>query len=381
MEQKTLNIGIIGFGAMGKTHAYAIKNLPFFFGDLPFSVNIKGVATRSMEKSRAVAASYDIPVATTNENDLIYDPEIDVIDICTPNICHFETAKKALLTGKHVYCEKPLCDNAKDALALAELAKKSGLVAMTVFNNRHLTAVMRAKQLIEEGRLGRILHFDMQYLHNSCIDPDRTVGWKQDGEICGRGGVLFDLGSHVLDLAVFLCGKMKSVSAGGQIAYPTHKKANGEDWQTNAPEAFYMMLETKEGAHGMITVSKLTTGANDDLSFAVYGERGSLRFSLMQPNFLEFYDATTPGKPQGGVRGYTAIECVGRAPAPAGSFPSPKAPTGWLWGHVMSIYRLLDAIFHDTPVSPDFTDGAYVQHLMELALRADEQGCRLEVEP
>ena len=379
MKDNLIKIGMIGFGAMGKTHTYAVQNLPFFFDTLPFSAKIEGIVTRTEKKSSAVANAYGIPLASVNEDDLIYHPDIDAIDICTPNICHFETAKKALLAGKHVYCEKPLCDNERDAYELAELAERRGLVAMTVFNNRHLTAVMRARQLIDEGRIGRILHFDMQYLHNSCIDPDRTVGWKQDRTVCGDGGVLFDLGSHALDLAVFLCGKFSTVCGKGQIAYKTHKTKEGTDWQTNAPEAFYIMATTAEGAHGMITVSKLTTGANDDLSFAVYGERGSIRFSLMQPNFLEFYDTAAADKPQGGVRGYTRIECVGRAMAPAGVFPSPKAPVGWLSGHVMSMYRFLEAVHNTKPCAPTFRDGAYVQRLMALALRSDAEGRALEV--
>lgn len=379
MKKSTLKIGMIGFGVMGKTHTYAVQTLPFFFSDLPFHATVAGVVTRSPQKSNAVAAAYGIPLVSCDEDELIYNPDIDAIDICTPNILHYETAKKALLAGKHVYCEKPLCDTYERAAELAALAKDRGLVNMTVFNNRHLTAVIRARQLIEEGRLGRILHFDMQYLHNSCIDPDRTVGWKQTNELCGEGGVLFDLGSHVLDLAVYLCGEFKSISGKSQIAYPTHKTSTGEEWQTNAPEAFYMTATTASGAVGMITVSKLTSGACDDLHFAIYGERGSLRFSLMQPNFLEFYDATVSDKPQGGTRGYTQIECVGRAPAPGGVFPAPKAPVGWLTGHVMSMQRFLQAIYNGTSAAPDFAQGAYVQLLMALALRSDKLGTAQEV--
>ncbi|MBQ2757117.1 MAG: hypothetical protein IJF31_01410, partial [Clostridia bacterium] len=112
---------------------------------------------------------------------------------------------------------------------------------------------------------------------------------------------------------------------------------------------------------------------------AIYGERGSVRFSLMQPNFLEFYDATVSDKPQGGTRGYTQIECVGRAPAPGGVFPAPKAPVGWLTGHVMSMGRFLEAVYHGTEADPDFESAAYVQYLMDVALRADKQGRSLEV--
>ena len=140
-----------------------------------------------------------------------------------------------------------------------------------------------------------------------------------------------------------------------------------------------MTVETLTGAVGMLTVSKLTQGANDDLSFAIYGEKGALRFSLMQPNFLHFYDTEAPVSPLGGTRGFTAIECVGRYNPPAGKFPAPKAPTGWLMGHVMSMYRFLDAVATGKPATPDFSDGAYVQLLMELLLSSAADGRVKEV--
>ncbi|MBQ3063264.1 MAG: Gfo/Idh/MocA family oxidoreductase [Clostridia bacterium] len=376
---KNLKIGLLGFGAMGKTHTYAVKNLPFYFDALPFTATVAGVATRHAESAKRAAAAFDIPLATEGEDDLIYNKDIDIIDICTPNICHFESAKKALLAGKHVYLEKPLTATDAEAASLAALAKETGLTCMTVFNNRHLAAVTRAKQLIDEGRLGRILHFDVQYLHNSCLDKARTVGWKQDADICGEGGVLFDLGSHALDLAVYLCGKLRTVQGRGQIGVDTHRLPDGSAWQTNAPEAFYMTVETLSGAVGMLTVSKLTQGASDDLSFAIYGEKGALRFSLMQPNYLYFYDTEAPAAPIGGTRGFTAIECVGRYAPPAGKFPAPKAPTGWLMGHVMSMYRFLDAVAAGKPASPDFADGAYVQHLMSRLLDSAKDGSVKEV--
>ena len=380
MKKQEIRIGLIGFGAMGKTHTYAVQNLPLFISDLPFTAKITGVCTRTLEKSQRIADAFRFPIATDCEDELIRNPDIDVIDICTPNICHYETALKALAAGKHLYCEKPLCDNAADALALAERARSSGRICTTVFNNRHLAAVMRAKQLIDEGRIGRILHFDFAYLHNSCTDPDKAAGWKQDATVCGKGGVLFDLGSHILDLAVFLCGKFRTIQGKGQIAFPTRRGLDGNPWQTDAPEAFYMMVETAAGAHGMLTASKLTTGVNDDLNFAIYGERGALRFSLMDPNFLEFYDATAPAAPIGGERGFTRIECVGRYPEPAGAFPSPKAASGWLRGHLMSMYHFLDAVYTGKQKAPDFTDGAYVQHLMDLAMRSDADGTAKAVE-
>ncbi|MBQ7316681.1 MAG: Gfo/Idh/MocA family oxidoreductase [Clostridia bacterium] len=367
---KHINIGLIGFGFMGKTHLWSVKNLPFFY-DLPFTAEVAAVCASAdhPERSEAVAKTYGIPRAA-GEAAIIHDPTIDVIDICTPNPHHFETAKAALRAGKHVLCEKPLTVTAAEARELADLARASGLTCGTVFNNRYLAPVMRAKQLIDTGRLGRILSFDFSYKHNSCIDPDRRVGWKQTAE--AGGGTLFDLGPHVIDLCHFLCGKVAAVTARSQIAFPTHLRSDGSVWETNADEAFYMICELESGAIGNITVSKLTQGANDELSFSVCGTLGSLSFSLMDPNYLNFYDATVEGSPIGGVRGQTRIECVGRYPSPATGFPTPKAPVGWLRGHIGSMAAYLTAVYEDRPASPSFADGAYVQSVMEAAQQSAE---------
>ena len=368
---KHLHIGLIGFGFMGKTHLWAIKNLPFFY-DLPFTAEVSTVCASAQhpEKSAEISRAYGIP-RYADEAAIINDPQIDVIDICTPNPCHFETAKAALRAGKHILCEKPLTVTAAEGFELAQLAQASGLTCGTVFNNRYLAPVMRAKQLIDEGRLGHILSFDFSYKHNSCIDPDRRVGWKQTAE--AGGGTLFDLGPHVIDLCHFLCGRITTVIAKSQIAFPTHLKSDGSLWETNADEAFYMICSLENGAVGNITVSKLTQGANDELTFSINGTKGSLAFSLMDPNYLQFYDATAEGSPIGGVRGYTRIECVGRYPAPATSFPPPKAPVGWLRGHIGAMAAYLSAVNQNRPTSPSFDDGAYVQAVMEAAQKSADR--------
>ena len=379
MEKRDIRIGLLGFGFMGKTHTFAVRNLPFYCGELPFRASIHGVATRTLAKSETVAAEFGIPLFTDHEDDLIYSPEIDVIDICTPNVLHTDTVRRALAAGKHILCEKPLADTLANAEEMATLAAKSNRICTVVFNNRHLSAVRRAKQLIEEGRIGRILSFDFRYLHNSCTDPEKKAGWKQMAEVCGKGGVLFDLGSHIIDLAVYLCGGFRKVTGKSQIAFPTHIGPDGKPWQTDASEAFYILAETASGAHGTLTASKLATGTNDDLSFAIYGTKGSLRFSLMDPNYLEFYDNTAPHAPYGGLGGFTRIECVGRYPAPAGSFPSPKAAQGWIRGHVMGMYSFLQSVYTGVQEGPTFAEGAYVQRIMEAALASAADGSERSV--
>ena len=375
---KKLRIGLIGFGAMGKVHSFSVQNLKFYYPSLDFDAEIYGVCTTNYERSKAIAEKYNFTLAAKCEDELIYNENIDIIDICTPNIYHYETIKKAIAAGKHIYCEKPLCVTAKQAEEVAKLAKESGLICNIVFNNRHMSSVMRAKELIDEGRLGRILSFSGEYLHNSCTDVGRPAGWKHNKDICG-GGVLFDLGSHIIDLIYMLCGEFEAVNGMAQIGFPVRKGADGNEWSTNADEAFYMTCKLKCGAIGTITASKLVQGANDDLSFAIHGDKGSIKFSLMDPNFLYFYDATDKSGALGGECGYKAIECVGRFPAPGGTFPAPKAPTDWLRGHVGGVYSFLNSVVTGIPSAPTFADGAHVQKIMEAAYLSSQKHCEVSL--
>ncbi len=364
-----LRLGLVGFGFMGKTHLYAVRQLPFFYRTdaLGYTAEVVSVCASSKASAQA-ATAYGIPRAVDSAEAIVADPSVDIVDICSPNPHHFEVARAAIRAGKHVLCEKPLTVTVAEAEELCALAEANGVVCGTVFNNRFLLPVMRAKDLIAEGRLGRILSFDFTYRHNSCIDPTRRAGWKQKADF--GGGTLADLGPHVIDLCHYLCGELAWVSGRGQIAFPTHLSPDGTEWHTNADEAFYLLGGTAEGAVGNITVSKLTQGANDELTFSVWGERGALSFSLMQPNYLSFYDATASAE----TRGYVQIECVGRYPSPASGFPAVKAPQGWLRGHIGCMQNFLSAVAEGKTCEPSFADGLYVQRIMEAARASERTG-------
>lgn len=380
--EKNINIGLLGFGFMGRTHAFSVASLPFYYEGLDFRAKYAAVCTSRIETARAASEKFSLGYATVNEDDILNDPDIDVIDISTPNVFHYETAKKAILAGKHVLCEKPLTVTAEQARELDALASeafvKNGQVCGMVFNNRHIASIRHAKELIEGGKIGRILSFDFKYLHNSCIDPERTVGWKQDKEICGAG-TLFDLGSHIVDLCRYLCGEFSEVYAKEQIAFPTHRTAAGEIWETNADEAVYMTATLACGAVGTLTAGKIHVGENDGLTFAIYGTEGTLKFDLMEMDWLYYYDANACGGNFGGLRGFTKIECVGRYPSPAGKFPSPKAPDGWLRGHIGSMYAYLSAISAGRQASPSFADGARVQEILEAAHISHTEGKAIKI--
>ena len=191
MKKKEIGIGLCGYGAMGRTHAYALAALPYYYDVLPFSARIVAVHTAHADSAQTAAQALSCRAAATLE-ELLCDPAVDVVDICTPNHTHFSVAKEALAAKKAIYMEKPLCVGAAQARELAALAKQSNVCTQVVFNNRYLSAVLRAKELIDGDRLGRLLSFHFAYRHQSAVDPRRTPTWKQDAA-CG-GGVLRDLG-------------------------------------------------------------------------------------------------------------------------------------------------------------------------------------------
>ena len=371
MKTKKINIAVIGTGAMGRTHSYCAANLPFFYENLPFKPVLHTICSRDEQKGENLRDEWGFLHSESDINKILANPEIDVIDICTPNTHHFEMLLSAFSHKKHIYCEKPLVISTEQASKV--LANAGEQIYAVVFHNRFYPAILRAKQLIESNCIGRIMSFRCAYLHNSNIDANKPVGWKQDAS--HGGGTLFDLGSHAIDLTRFLCGEFQEIFGKSQIFFPIRKGIDGEKWQTNADDAFYMTVKSASGAIGTIEANKLATGTNSELYLDIYGENGALRFDLMQPNYLEFYDSSKSDGDFGGERGFTKLECVQRYPAP-NVFPAVKAPIGWLRAHVHSYYLYLDSVYNGTlnNLLPSLNDGAVVQKIMEKAYLSDKNG-------
>ena len=380
---KNINIAILGTGFMGKTHTYSVKNLPFYYEGGDFRAVLHTVYTRDEAKAKDFAERHGFLHYTNDLDKVINDPEIDVVDICTPNHCHYETLVKAISAGKHILCEKPVVTNMEDAAKIEKLLRDNPeIIHRVVFNNRHLPAIMRAKQLFDEGKIGRVLTFRSAYLHSSVLNLEKNAGWKQTAQ--SGGGVLFDIGSHAIDLFLNITSsdpscRPRMITGQSQIAYPERKGMDGTVWKTDADEAFYMICTLKNGAVGTFEGSKVAQGTNDDLSIEIRGDKGALKFSLMEPNYLYWYDATKPEAALGGERGYTAIECVGRYDAPATAFPSVKAPVGWLRGHVQNMYSFLEDVSAGRQSEPSIYHGLYINRIMDAALRSDISGAREEI--
>lgn len=367
---KTIKIGIIGWGFMGRTHAHALRAMPLFYPGAGFRAEIAGICSRRLEKAREAAEELNVPYYTDDYRQLLAREEIDAVSVCTPNALHEEIALAALKAGKHLYIDKPLADTAQGARRIADQAKKSGVFTRMVFNNRYLPVTLRARELVDQGRIGRVLSFEGRYLHSGSIDPNKPIGWKQTLQ----GGVLLDLGSHVLDLITWLCGYPEAVFCAQRTLYDTRPTREGGATRDLSDDQTLMLLRLPGGAMGQVEASKIATGANDELTVEIRGEKGALAFDLMQPNYLRFYDNTRPEAPLGGERGFQWIETVARYPAPGGTFLPPKNSIGWDRGHLHCYYTFLDCLARGTAPDNGVGEGARLQMLMERAAQSAAQG-------
>lgn len=364
---KTISVGVIGWGFMGKTHTHALRSIALFYPNIDFQIKLRCICTRRIEKAQEAMHDAGFETCTNNWRELIAMEDIDVVSICTPNQEHEEMAIAALQAGKHVYLDKPVAVTGESALRIAEAAKKASGKTCVAFNNRFTPAMLRAKQLIDEGRLGRIMHFEARYLHSGSIEPDKPIGWKQQLQ----AGTLLDMGSHVLDLITWMIGYPARALCRTRVLYPQRPTRDGGFETQLADDHALMLLEMPDGALGTIEASKIATGSNDDLTLELRGEKGALHWNLMDPNYLDFYDATLPSAPIGGFRGFTRIETVARYPAPGGTFLPPKNTLGWERGHMHCYYSFLDAVVHDKSIENTIEAGAKLQCLMDKMLESN----------
>jgi predicted dehydrogenase len=366
-------VGIIGFGMIGKVHAYAYRTLPLCYDPAPLETRITHVVTSRAETAEKARRTLGADVAATDARAVTENPDIDIVHVCTPNHLHKDALLSAMRGQKHIYCEKPLVATMAEAEEVrAALPDYRGVAQMT-FQNRFYSATMRAKQLLEAGALGEVLEFRASYLHGGNADPESPMRWRLSA--AAGGGVIADLGSHVLDLVDWLIGPFRSVMAESRIAYPQRPAAAGAAQRVtvDAEDSVTALVRMQSGATGTIAATKLATGSEDELRIEIHGSRGAVRFNGMAPHWLEYYDAAVAAGPLGGSRGWTRIDCGQRYPPPATGFPSPKAALGWVRSHVACLASFLEAVAHNRPAVPGLDQGIRVQHWMDGLRRSAAQ--------
>ncbi|MCL2711558.1 MAG: Gfo/Idh/MocA family oxidoreductase [Planctomycetaceae bacterium] len=365
---KHYRVGILGFGMIGKVHAYAYAAMPFYSEPMDATFRVTHVATARQETAERAKAMCGAKIATTDYQQITENPDIDIVHICTPNDLHAETLLSAIAHRKKIYCDKPLTASLDEAMQIQATLDESNYTETNqmTFHLRFFPALIRAKKLLDADALGRILQFRIGFFHSSSASAALPFKWKHTKS----GGAVRDIGSHMLDLTLHLLGQFESVLAETTLAFSQRKDATGELRNVESEDAVSMLVRMQSGAKGVIEATKLATGNEDEMILEIHGERGAIRFRLMQPHYLEFFDATESDRPLGGDSGWKLILCGGRYELPDNDFPSPKSSLGWQRAHVACLSNFLHAVVENRQTVPDLRQGIAVDRLVDAVLRS-----------
>ncbi|GIV83498.1 MAG: dehydrogenase MviM [Candidatus Roseilinea sp.] len=353
-QAPTIGVGMLGYAFMGKAHSNALKKLPYMMYPPVAIPRLVAIAGRNKAAVREAAKRYGYEKAYTDWRKLIDDPDVQVFDNGGPNNIHAEPNIAAAKAGKHVISEKPLGRNAEECWEMWQAVKKAGVKHMVAFNYRFVPAVRLAKELIDQGKLGRIYHFRACYLQEWIADENFPMVWRLDKRIAGSGA-LGDLGSHIIDLARFLVGEPKSLMA-RTGTFITERSANGKRAKVTVDDAFEAVVEYKNGALGTLEATRFAPGRKNHNTFEINAEHGSIRFNLENMNYLEVFMRDQPRE----IQGFTQV-LVSESYHPFWKNWWPQGHIiGWEHTFVHEFHHFFDAIVNNTDVKPygaDFEDG------------------------
>jgi len=382
----TLGIGLVGTKFMGRAHSNAWMSAPRFF-NLPLVVNMRAVAGTKVQDVAEFSQRWGWQCCSDEWQDLVTDPQIDLIDNCTPNHVHAEVSIAALAAGKHVACEKPLAGTLDDARRMRDAAKKAaakGIKTFVWFNYRRCPAVAFAHQLVNEGKLGRIFHVRASYLQD-WGGPSTPLLWRFQGKLAGSGAH-GDLNAHIIDMARFITGeevtevvgaieetfiKERDVveSTGGAIAGKGAKRAvrGSRKGKSTVDDAVLFMARMSGGAIASFEASRLATGNQNRNQIEINGEKGSLKFDFERMNELQWWDHTLPAR----LRGWSRVMCTDATHPYAANYWPAAHVLGYEHGFVSQAADTVMVLGGKKPVVaiPDFADAYETQRVLEAAIR------------
>jgi len=346
---ESLGIGLIGTGFMGKCHALAFGAVKAVMGDVP-TPRLELLCDTPADKAAAMAEQFGFARSTGDWRTLITDPAVDIVSITTPNRLHHEIAMAAIAAGKHVYCEKPMALTLQQAEEMAAAAQAAGVKTIVGYNYIKNPAFLHAQRLVEEGVIGRIVHFRGWVDEDYQADPDLPWTWRARHAEAGLGA-LGDLGCHLVSMAYGLAGPIESLVADMQTIHRTRPLPDGSGVaEVENEDVATALVRFKGGFLGSLTASRSAWGRKNRLGWEVHGTRGMLIFDQERMNELQLYENEGPGARQG----FKTI-LSGPAHPPFGAFvPAPGHQLGFNDLKVIEAATLLRAIAEDGRAEPDF---------------------------
>jgi predicted dehydrogenase len=370
---KPLNVGLVGYGFMGRAHSNAYRQVNHFF-DLEYRPALKAACARSADKAKAFAEKWGYESVETDWRKLVARKDIDVIDVCTPNNTHAEIALAAAQAGKMVLCEKPLAMNGPEGLKMVEAVEKAGVPNMVWYNYRRVPAVTLAKQLIDDGRLGKVFHYRAQFLQDWTINPELPQGgtglWRLDVAAAGSG-VSGDLLAHCIDTALWLNGDLDSLTAMTETFVKERKhNLTGKVEKVGIDDACAFMGRFKNGSLALFESTRYARGHKALYTFEVNGEHASVRWDLHDLHRLEYFDHRDEGR----VRGWRSVHVTDGEHPYMGKWWVPGLQIGYEHSFVHQVADFLDGLAKGKPAQPTFRDAYRTQLVLDAILESAKGG-------
>ncbi len=368
---KPLNIGLVGYGFMGRTHSNAYKRVNDFF-DREYRPVLKAVCGRDAEKAEAFAVQWQYQSVETDWKKLIARDDIDAIDICTPNNTHAEIAIAAAEAGKMVLCEKPLSMNVEEGERMVAAVEQAKVPNTVWYNYRRVPAVTLAKQLVQEGRLGRIFHYRAQFLQDWTIDADLPQGgaalWRLDAGAAGSG-VTGDLLAHCIDTAIWLNGEIRDVTAMTETFVKERMHTlTGKVEKVGIDDACAFLCHFENGSLGLFESTRYARGHKALYTFEINGEHGSLRWDLHDLHRLEYFDH----REESIIRGWHDVHVTDGDMPYMDKWWVPGLQIGYEHTFVHQVADFLENIASGRATSPTFAESLETQKVCQAVLSSAE---------
>jgi predicted dehydrogenase len=368
-----LNIGLVGYGFMARAHSNAYLSVNQFF-DLKYRPVLKAVAARDAAKVQKFAHKWGYESHYSDWRRLIEDPEINIIDIASPNDTHAEIAVAAAQAGKTILCEKPLARNLKEAQAMVDAVKKAGVRTMVWYNYRRIPAVTLAKKMIDSGKLGRIYHYRAKFLQDWTISPDVPQGgaalWRLDINAAGSG-VTGDLLAHCIDTAIWLNGGIDSVSAMTETFVKERKhNLTGKMEKVGIDDASAFLARFHNGSLATFEATRYARGHKALYTLEINGEHGSIAWDLHDLHRLQWFDH----KDEGTLRGWRSIHITDGDHPYMANWWVPGLSIGYEHSFIHAAADFLNSVDGKEPAEPTFEGAMKTEQVVDAVLRSAASG-------
>ena len=373
MAKKPLRIGIIGCGFMGRAHSNAYAKVGHFF-DSDYQVVLQAACARNEDAVKSFAARWGYRSVETDWRKLLKRDDIDVVDICTPNNTHAEIAIAAAKAGKAILCEKPLGLNAPEAEKMVAAVAKAKVPNMVWYNYRRCPAVVLVKNLIDEGKLGKIFHYRANFLQDWTINPDLPQGgaalWRLDVKAAGSG-VTGDLLAHCIDTALWLNGGIKNVTAMTEtfIKERVHQET-GKKQKVGIDDACAFLCRFNNGSLGLFESTRYARGHKALYTLEINGENMSLRWDLHDLHRLQVFDHRDEGR----VRGWRSVHVTDGDQPYMKNWWVPGLQIGYEHSFVHQVADFLQGLQTGKAARPDFKDGLATDYVVDAVLASAKNG-------